>query len=97
MQLGNRAKDASQGEMTSGGKKESKGHEKCGKGENRTCCTCGNTDTLQRAWSREGGNTNLYAIGEDDSGSIEEALGSEALQAWCFFFFFQKNVNHDQW
>ena len=36
------------------------------------------------AWCRKGGNTHLYAIGEDDSEIVEEATDNEEdLQAWC--------------
>ena len=36
------------------------------------------------AWCRKGGNTNLYAIDEDDRENVEESTEKEEdLQAWC--------------
>ena len=53
------------------GKKGGKGQEKGGKGETRTCWTCGKTGHIA-AWCRKGGNKNLYAMDEYDSENAED-------------------------
>ena len=65
------------------GKKGGKGQEKGGKGESRTCWTCGKAGHIA-AWCTKGGNTNLYAIDEDDGEKAQESIENEEdLQAWC--------------
>ena len=62
-------------------KKGGKGQEKGGKGETRTCWTCGKAGHIA-AWCRKGGNENMCAIDEDDSENVEEsAENEEDLQA----------------
>ena len=64
-------------------KNRGKGQEKGGKGDSRTCRTCGKTRHIA-AWCQKGGNKHLYASGEDESETIEETLDNdEELQAWC--------------
>ena len=47
----------------------------------RTCWTCGKTGHIA-AWCRKGGNTNLYAIDEDESEHVEKTPDNdEELQA----------------
>ena len=52
-------------------KRGGKGQEKGGKGENRTCWTCGKTGHIA-AWCGKGGKKNLYAMDEDDSEDTKE-------------------------
>ena len=64
-------------------RKEAKGKRKGGKGESRTCWTCGKTGHIA-AWCRIGGNTKFYAVDEDDGENAEESTENEEdLQAWC--------------
>ena len=75
------------------GKKGGKGQEKGGKGESRTCWTCGKTGHMA-AWCRKGGNKNLFAIDEDDSGNVEESTENEEdLQAWYLL----EESENEQW
>ena len=67
--------------------------EKGGKGETRTCWTCGKTGHIA-AWCRKGSNKNLYAIDEDDSENVEESAEDEDdLQAWCLL----EESENEQW
>ena len=64
------------------GKKGGKGQGKGGKGESRTCWTCGKTGHIA-AWCRKGGNKKLYTVDEDDGENAEEPTENEEdLQAW---------------
>ena len=75
------------------GKKGGKGQEKGGKGETRTCWTCGKTGHIA-AWCRKGGNNNLHAIGEDDSENVKEsAENEEDLRARCLL----EESDNEQW
>ena len=75
------------------GKKGGKGQEKGGKGDSRTCWTCGKTGHIA-AWCRKGGNTNVYAVDEDDGENVEEsAENEEDLQAWCLL----EESENEQW
>ena len=75
------------------GKEGGKVQEKGGKGEGRTCWTCGKAGHIA-AWCRKGDNKNLFAI-DEDSEHIEEAHDSEEdLQAWCLL---EENENGKRW
>ena len=79
------------------GKKGCKGQEKSGKGENRTCWTCGKTGHIA-AWCGKGGKKNLYAMDEDDSEDTKEysnrsTESEEDLQAWCIL----EESESEQW
>ena len=72
-----------------GGTRQVKG----GKGDTRTCWTCGKTGHVA-ACCRKGGNKNLYAIDEDDSENAEESgENKEDLQAWCLL----EESENEQW
>ena len=91
------AKAAKAEERTRGRKavarKEAKGRRKGGKGETRTCWTCGKTGHIA-AWCRKGSKKNLYAIDEDDSENVEESAEDEDdLQAWCLL----EESENEQW
>ena len=86
------AKAAKMEERTLGRKaaarKGGKGQEKGGKGETRTCWTCGKTGHIA-PWCRKGGNKNLYA-----SENFEESAESdEDLQASCLL----EESENEQW
>ena len=73
-------------------RKEAKG-KRGGKGESRTCWTCGKTGRIA-VWCRKGGNKNLYAIDEDHSENVEESTENwEDLQAWCLL----EESDNEQW
>ena len=75
------------------GKKGRKGQENGGKGESRTCWTCGKTGHIA-AWCRKGGNKQLYAIDDNDGGNAEESEENEEdLQAWCLL----EESENEQW
>ena len=61
-------------------KKGSKRQEQSGKGETRTCWTCGRRTRHIAVWCRKIGNNGLYAIDQDDSEYVEEAPDTD-LQA----------------
>ena len=64
-------------------RKEARDKKKGGKGETRTCWTCGKTGHTA-AECRKGSNRNLYAMDEDENEKVEElAEEEEDLQAWC--------------
>ena len=79
------------------GKKGGKGQDKGGKGENRTCWTCGKTGHIA-AWCGKGGRENLYAVDEEENEGIEEhsnrsTKSEEDLQAWCIL----EESDSEQW
>ena len=75
------------------GKKRGKGQEKGGKGETRTCWTCGKTGHIA-VECRKGSNKNLYAIDEDENENVEESAEDEDdLQAWCLL----EESENEQW
>ena len=90
----NGGKDGGKNSQQKGsGKKGSRGQEKGGKGETRTYWTCGKTGHTA-AWCKKGGNTNLYAIDEDDSENIEESADNEEdLEARRLL----EENEHEQW
>ena len=74
------------------GRKGGKGQEKGGKGETRTCWTCGKTGHIA-AECRKGSNKNLYAIDEDGDENVDESAEDEDdLQAWCL-----EESENEQW
>ena len=74
-------------------KKGGKGQEKGGKGETRTCWTCGKTGHIA-AGCREGNGKNLYAVDEDENENVEESVEEEDdLQAWCLL----EESESEQW
>ena len=74
-------------------RKEAKGQEKGGKGETRTCWTCGKTGHIA-AGCWKGSNKNLYAIDEDENENVEESAEDEDdLQAWCLL----EESESEQW
>ena len=67
--------------------------ERGGKGQTRTCFTCGKTGHTA-AWCKKGDSKHLYAIDEDDSENIEESADNEEdLQAWCLL----QESESEQW
>ena len=87
------AKAAKAEERTRGREAVARKEAKGGKGESRTCWTCGKTGHIA-AWCMKGGNKNLYAIDEDDSANVEESAEDEDdLQAWCLL----EESENEQW
>ena len=75
------------------GRRGGKGQEKSGKGETRTCWTCGKTGHIA-AECRKESNKNLYAIDEDDNENVDESAEDEDdLQAWCLL----EESENEQW
>ena len=75
------------------GRKGGKGQEKGGKGEARTCWTCGKMGHIA-AECKKGNNKNLYAIDEDDNENVDKSTEDEDdLQAWCLL----EESQNEQW
>ena len=69
------------------------GQEKGGKGESRTCWTCGKTGHIA-AWCRKVGNKKYTPLTKVDGENAEESTEHEEdLQAWCFL----EESENEQW